>query len=388
MVKHNKISRLSCLPINPSDTFFLWGPRKAGKTSLLKMTYQQAKYFDLLKTDLHLRLVTNPAHFRELVLALEEKFIIVDEIQKIPALLDEIHWLIENNDNIFGLCGSSARKVKNAQANLLGGRAIRYELYGFVYPELENAKIFSLIQIINRGTIPSHYLSENAVDLIEGYVIDYLKEEIAAEGLVRNLPEFSDFLRIVAISDTELVNYSNIASDCGVSSVTIKNYYQILIDTLLGSYLPAYTRRPKRRIIEANKFYFFDVGIVNFLAKRKDVLPGSELFGKAFENYIFHELYCYNKYKRKRCEIFYWKLTTGVEVDFIINDMEIAIECKSSRIINNKHLKSLRELHKDHPTLKKKIVISLETEARCTEDQIMIYPVEQFLALLWEDKIF
>lgn len=372
------------LPAAPKESFFLWGPRQSGKSLLLKTTYPSAIWYDLLKTDLYVQMTEKPSLLREELLARqaeENHFVVIDEIQKVPRLLDEVHWLIENTDFVFGLCGSSARKVRKGHANLLGGRAVRYELFGLVSEELGNE--FDLVRIINHGYLPRHYLSESPEKLFRSYINDYLKEEIAAEALVRNLPTFSNFLNAVALSDTELVNYSTIARDCGVSSPTVKEYFQILIDTMLASFLQAYRKRPKRRVIGAPKFYFSDIGVVNSLAKRGRLEPGSELFGKAFENWVFHELSAYRVYSDLYYDLNYWRLASGIEVDFIVNDMELAIEAKASARINSDHLRGLREVIHDHPKLKRRVVASLEERSRKTEDGIEILPAKEFAKQLW-----
>lgn len=386
-MKPVKILRTLKLAKKPENSFFLWGPRQTGKSTLLKSTYSKIFKIDLLNSEDFLTYSSRPQTLREqLVEKSEIKFVIIDEIQKVPSLLDEIHWLIENNGNIFALAGSSARKLRRGHANLLGGRADRYELFGFTSFELGNK--FNLIRILNNGYIPRHYLKDDPRKHLSAYVADYLKEEIAAEGLIRNLPPFSDFLRVVAVTDTEMVNYTNIASDCGVSSPSVKEYYQILVDTMLGRYLPAYTRRQKRRVIEAPKFYISDVGVVNYLSKRGKIEEGSPQFGKAFENWVLHELHAYNAYKEKYFDFSYWKLASGIEVDFIINDAEYAIEVKGTNKVRASDLKGLRELIIDHPGIKKRYVISNEKRSRQTEDGISILSVNDFVKKLWTNKLF
>lgn len=318
----------------------------------------------------------------------QEKFVVIDEIQKVPSLTDEVHLLIEDHKIRFGLCGSSARKLKQVHANMLGGRALRLELFGLVYPEIKAQ--FDLETIINRGTLPSHFLSEQAQNLMPGYIGDYLKEEIAAEGFVRNLPAFSHFLHAAAFSDSEILVYKNIASDCGVALNTVRSYFEILEDTLIGRRLSAYTARPKRKVIHAPKFYFFDVAIVNYLAKRGSLISGSSSFGKAFENWLFNEILAYKQYNQKNVELSYWRLAdSGAEVDFIVGDLEAAIEAKSSNNIQNRDLKGLREIERDHPNkLAKRIVVCLENTSRETEDGILILPVREFLEQLWQGQIF
>src|SRR3990172_6183208 len=383
------IRRKLQLPAKPKESFFLWGHRQSGKSMLLGATYPDAVWYDLLKTDLYVRLLERPSLLREeLLYAQGEKkagFAVIDEVQKIPALLDEVHWLIENAGFVFGLCGSSARKVRRGHANLLGGRAVRYELFGFVSEEIGPG--FDLVRMINQGYLPRHYLRASYARLVRSYINDYLKEEIGAEALVRSLPVFSSFLSAAALSDTQLVNYSTIARECGVSAPAVKEYFQILIDTMFGRFLDAYRKRPKRRVIGASKFYFSDVGVVNHLAKRGRLAPGSELFGKAFENWVFHELSAHRVYSDLYYDLRYWRLASGIEVDFVVNDIELAIETQSSPRIHSDHLRGLREIIKDHPQLKRRIVVSLEERARKTEDGIEILPYSVFIKQLWAGVI-
>lgn len=379
--------RVLDLSFSSSKSFFLWGPRQVGKSTLLKKTFPQAVWIDLLKSDEFRRYLNNPEYLRtECIKNQKPKWVIIDEVQKVPSLLDEVHWLIENEKISFGLCGSSARKLKRGYANLLGGRAIRYELFGLVSEEL--GEDFNLKRILNHGYLPSHYQSDDPQTLLRSYVSDYLKEEVAAEGLVRNLQSFSEFLDIAVLSDTELVNFSNIARDCGVSSHSIKEYFQILQDTLLGQWLPAYRLHPKRRMSLSSKFYFSDVGVVNFLSKRWDLEIGSPLFGKAFENWVFHELVSWNSYSKNFFDLSHWRLASGIEVDFIIGRMEMAIEAKATGKISSQHLKGLRELVKDHPKVKNRIIVCLETKERVSEDGILILPYQRFLSRLWKNKFF
>jgi predicted AAA+ superfamily ATPase len=299
-----------------------------------------------------------------------------------------VHYLIEEHDLKFALCGSSARKVKQGQANLLGGRAIKHELYGFTAKEL--GKDFDLVKIINQGYLPKHYLSpaSKAFDLQNFYINDYLKEEIAAEALVRNLPVFSEFLRAAAFSDAEMVNYSNIARDCGVSANTVKEYFHILEDTLMAKFLPAFCLREKRKVIRSPKFYYSDLGVVNGLLKRKEISIGSELFGKAFENWVHHELRAYNSYHKAHWDLSYWRLANGsAEVDFIINDMQVAIEAKASHKIKKDELKGLRELIKDQEQVGRRIVVSLVDTDRLTDDGIEVIGYQSFVKMLWAGEI-
>jgi predicted AAA+ superfamily ATPase len=365
------------LPAAGRETFFLWGPRQTGKTTLLHHAYPNATWVDLLKADEYRRYVERPELLREeLQSPPRAGQVVIDEVQKVPALLDEVHWLHEHRKIRFALCGSSARKVRRGAANLLGGRAVRYELLGLTASEI--GKDVDLVRLLNHGYLPPHYESDRHERLLASYVGDYLKEEVAAEGLVRNLPVFSAFLNAAALSDGDLVNFANIARDCGVSAPTVKGHFEILEDTLLGSWLPAFTKRPKRRVISAPKFYFSDVGVVNFLAKRGALQPGGELFGKAFENWVLHELRAGNAYLETRADLSYWRLASGIEVDFIIGNMAVAIEAKATGRLTADHLKGLRHLHEDHPRSRRAIVC-LEPKRRTTADGIEVLPARAFV---------
>ena len=392
-VYHDKLhwmfKRSLQLPPHGTETFFLWGPRQTGKSTLLRERYPDAHWLDLLKANEFRRYLGQPELLRQELTGGQgpaARQVVIDEVQKVPSLLDEVHWLMENAGVQFALCGSSARKVKRGAANLLGGRAVRYELHGLTALELGSE--FDLDRVVNHGYLPRFYESDKPRRLLDAYVGDYLREEIAAEGLVRNLPVFSEFLNAAALGDGELVNFSNIARECGVSSHTVRSYYEILEDTLLARWLPAYRKRPKRRVIGAPKFYFSDVGVVNRLARRGLLERGSELYGKAFENWVHHELVARNSYADADAVLSYWRLASGIEVDFIVNDMQVAIEAKANPNITNDHMKGLRQLRIDHDDVGRRIVVSLDPRPRRTEDGIEILPVATFVRELWEGSIF
>ena len=375
------------LPAPGEETFFLWGPRQTGKTTLLKQRYPDALWLDLLKADEFRRYMVNPELLREEIEMADSppSQVVIDEVQKVPALLDEAHWLMENRGVQFALCGSSARKVRRGAANLLGGRAARFELHGLTAAELGTE--FDLTRLLNHGYLPRMYEAERPQRRLDAYIANYLKEELAAEGLVRNLPTFAGFLNAAALTDGEVANFSNIAADCGVSSHTAKGYFQILEDTLLGRWLPAYRKRPKRRLVAAPKFYFADVGIVNRLARRGALAAGSELYGKAFENWVFHELAAYLAYNERDDALAYWRLASGAEVDFVLGDMRLAVEAKASAKIVGRHLKGLRSLAKDNPQVGGRVAVCLEPRARRTEDGIDVLPATVFVRQLWQGQL-
>lgn len=382
--------RLLNIPQSAARSFFLWGPRQAGKTKLLQSTFPHAYRVDLLNTDRLIELTNSPSLLREELVAMKKKpdLVIIDEIQKVPQLLDEVHWLIENHKIRFGLCGSSARKLKNQQANLLGGRALRYELYTFSAKEL--GKDFNFDKAFKHGLLPAIYLDDDPNQLLRSYVTDYLKEEIANEGLTRSLPSFSRFLEVAGISDTQILNYSKIAQDCQVSPPTVKGFYEILVDTLLGCYLEAYTKKAKRKIISSPKFYLFDIGVSNYLARRQNVVFGSELSGLTFESWLHNELKIYNSYSQKYEKLSFWRLAdhNATEVDFVVGDMQVAIECKASSRIVGHQLKALYEIKREHKNLKRLIVVCNEPRRRIIENQIEIIPALEFIDELWAGDIF
>lgn len=389
------------LPENQSA--FLWGARKTGKSTLLKEMYPHCLLYDLLESDLFLRLSKEPHLLREELLNLEKnkktkvQRIVIDEIQKIPELLDEIHWLIENKRYSFILCGSSARKLKKAHANLLAGRAWRYELYPFSYIEIDRLGKFDLLSVLNRGLIPSHYLSSNYQKSLHSYVVDYLNEEIRSEGLVRNPPAFAKFLDAVGYSHGELINYANIARDCAIDAKTVKEYYQILEDTLLGHFVLPYSPRKGRATISAApKFYLFYVGVAGYLRKRTLLeLKGPEA-GHAFEHFILMELVAYRSYNEKNFSIEFWRTKSGLEVDFVLNRGTIALEIKISNRIDKNDLQALITFHDDFCKDNKQftqraIIVSQEKRARSIEINesfsIEILPWKNFLNELWARKI-
>ena len=365
------------------ESLFLWGARQTGKSTLLKELYPDALWFDLLKSDVFRRYVSEPEQFREVVLAdTSNRLVVVDEIQKIPALLDEVHWLMVNQGRRCILSGSSARKIIRSGANLLGGRALRYELLPLSYSEIPE---FDLLKALNSGLLPRHYTSQNPKPLLDAYVGSYLQEEISAEAKIRNMQSFTQFLRAAAFSNGEMVNFSNIGSDCGVSHNTVREYFQIIQDTLIGRFVPSFQKKPKRRVILSPKFFYFDLGIAGHLLKRGEVEPGSEAFGNAFEHFIYQELYAHTQYSGKQYPIAYWRTTSQMEVDFILGDHEVAIEVKSTSNVQSHHLKGLKGFSEEY-SVKKLIVVSSDPAERKMGD-ITVMPWKIFLDRLWAGEI-
>ncbi len=363
---------------------FLWGPRKTGKSTLVRQQFPQATTFDLLDSSLKNRLLIHPTLLREIILQENPEYVFVDEVQKVPELLDEIHWCIENTNSRFILCGSSARKLKRGAANLLGGRAWRYILHPLTSQEIGKV---DLLRACNHGLLPQHYLSsDKGVDkFLTAYVADYLNEEIQAEALVRSLPSFARFLQAATFSHGELINYANIASDCGVSAKTVMSYYQILEDTLLGFRLPAWRKSKKRRMITTDKFYLFDVGVVKNLKGLALIQDKTEEFGQAFEHFMLMEIMAYLSYSDKNKTPCFWRSTSGFEVDLIIGN-EIAIEFKAAHEVKTKHLRGLKAFLEENK-VKHAIIVSLDKYPRLIEG-ISVTPWDIFCKKLWEGHWF
>ena len=373
-----------------NDSLFLWGSRQTGKSTLLRALFPNARLYDLLKTDVRMAFQLRPALLREECEMLDEgELVIIDEVQKVPALLDEVHWLIENRGLRFILSGSSARKLRRSGANLLGGRALRCTLFPLVSAEIPD---FDVERALNNGMLPRHYLVEDPSKRIQAYIGDYLQQEIVEEAIVRQLDAFTRFLQVAALSNTEIVNYTNIAQDCAVSAKTVKEYFTILEETMLGFYLPAYTRTVKRRLTLSPKFYYFDVAIPNHLLHRVPLKKGTDIYGHATEHLVVQELRAFLSYTYgEEMAMSYWRTLDGkYEVDILIsdrtsNEVRMAIEVKSSDNVTSSDTKGLKAFGEEHPDAKL-ILLSMEERPRMMNG-IEVWPVEQFLQRLWDGKM-
>ncbi|OGT44814.1 MAG: hypothetical protein A3E82_00085 [Gammaproteobacteria bacterium RIFCSPHIGHO2_12_FULL_38_11] len=375
------IKRIFTMNLPSDKSAFLWGPRKVGKSYWLSKHFKDSIVIDFLKTDVFADYISRPALLRERY-ASSNKRIIVDEVQMVPDILNEVHWLIENTSLSFLLSGSSPRKLRQHHANLLGGRAWRYTMHPLCYPELTH---IDFEKIMISGLLPAHYLSIDPIQELRSYIADYLKEEIAAEAVVQNIPAFSEFLKVAALTTGELLNYTNVARESGVSAKVVRSYFQILEDTLLGFRLAPWKRAIDRRLIETEKFYLFDVGVTNYLARRTPKIGTSE-FGKSFEHYILMELIAYKAYKNPELDIRYWRTSTGLEVDFILNDMEVAIEIKTAKRVHETDATALKILQSEHH-VKQCIIVSFETEPKIICNHIHCLPWKHFLEKLWSGEL-
>jgi len=356
---------------------FLWGPRKVGKTYWIHHHFLsgQETVIDLLETDTYAEYAARPALLRE---RWSGRLTVIDEIQKVPSLLDEVHWLIERKKASFLLTGSSARKLRRGHGNLLAGRAWRYEMGPLSATEVKG---FDLERAMWTGLLPPHFLSPDPGRDLRAYVADYLKDEIAGEAQVRNIPAFTEFLRVAALTSSELLSYTNVAREAGVSAKVARAYFEILEDTMLGHRLPPWMRSRNRRMIRTEKFYLFDVGLANHLARRRPRVGSSE-FGKGFEHWVLMEIMNFRRYRAPDLDVRFWRTSTGHEVDFVLGAMDAAIEVKGAARVHDGDLRGLRALRESH-TVKRAIVVSLEREARTVDPRIEILPWRVFLERLW-----
>ena len=362
------------------SSIFLFGARQTGKSTILRQQFPQAVYIDLLNNNVKERYRRNPTLLYEMLKDKQEgTLVIIDEIPEVPALLDKVHQLIVESGLIFILCGSSARKLKRKGHNTLGGRAFPVCLYPFVSAEIPD---FDIDRAVTFGMIPPHYLAKNPTRLLAGYINVYLKEEIKEEALVRNLDAFQRFLEVAALTDGEIVNNANIAQDCGVRATTVNAYFDILEDTLMGYRIPAFRKVMKRRLMQAPKFYYFDIGVVNHLLHRKELVRGSADYGHAFEHLVIQELYVWLQYTHSEETLSYWRTYTGIEVDAIIGDARVAIEIKSAEEIQHRHLKGLKTFADEHPE-SRRMLVSLDKFSRTIDDIECLYVLD-FFRLLWD----
>lgn len=381
-----KVSRQLNLPqLLEKKSFFLFGPRATGKTFLIReQLTSQALILDLLRSDLYLRLSRSPTELESIITAYGPcSVVVIDEVQKVPQLLDEVHRLIESKGLKFLLTGSSARKLRRGQANLLAGRAWHAALFPLTWAEL-NTSNFDLDRYLRYGGLPTVYLSKDPDEELQAYTKTYLYEEIQAEGLVRRLPQFARFLQVAALSSGQMLNFAAIGSDAQVSPTTIREYYYLLEDTLLGFLLPPWTKSKRRKAIATAKFYLFDTGVTHTLAGTETLDRNSDLYGRSFEQWIAMELRAALSYQRARQELTYWRSTHQQEVDFLIGD-EIAIEVKASPRVHDRDGKGLLAL-KEEGIVKRFYLVS-QDQQEMAKDNIQRLHWRTFLSRLWSRNL-
>ena len=376
------------LDLPERQSAFLWGPRKTGKSTLLAARFPDSARFDLLETRTFVEFTREPWLFAERVLALDAaqraRPIVVDEVQKVPALLDETHRLIERHGLTFVLCGSSARKLKRGGANLLGGRAWRFELRPLAWPEVPG---LDLLRALSRGLVPQHYDAAQHRRALAGYVDDYLKEEVFAEGLTRNAAAFARFFDALGFCHGQVLNFASVARDCGVDAKTVREYFQILVDTLLGVFVEPFARRRSRAVlVRAPKFYLFDVGVAGHLSGRRLDRAAGPAFGQALEHYVLMEILAFRNYRERDVPVRYWRTKSGLEVDFVLGrEGDAAIEVKGTRRVRPDDLKGIRAFCEEHRP-RRAIVVSNDPAPR-RAGGVDVLPWRTFLERLWAGGI-
>ena len=363
-------------------SFFLFGPRSTGKSMLVKQQLSNsASIIDLLDSRLFLRLSSTPHDLEEIINAQDASLIVIDEIQRIPELLNEVHRLIENRKIRFLLTGSSARKLKRGQANLLAGRVWESRLFPLTWREIPE---FSLERYLRYGGLPAVYLSEYPEEELDAYVNIYLKEEIMAEGLIRKLPPFARFLKSISLANGEVINFTKLGNDCQVAASTVREYISLLEDTLIGFLLPAWIESRKRKAIKSGKFYFFDPGITHTISGTQTLDRNSDLYGKSFEQFIGMEIRAHLNYCRLKLPLAYWRSTHGHEVDFLIGE-KVAIEVKSKRRITSADYKGLKALAEEG--IFSDFYLVSQDPLATRKDNIHTIHWKEFLERLWQRKI-
>ena len=357
---------------------FLLGPRQTGKTSLILHSLKDARVYDLLETSVYLALSQNPGRLAQEIEP-QDHMVVIDEIQRLPVLLNEVHRLIETQGTRFLLTGSSARKLRRGGVNLLGGRARTRYLHPFTAEEL--GEQFDLTRAMARGLLPPIYFSDDPQADLQSYAGLYLEQEIAAEGVTRNVPAFSRFLKVAASCNGTIVNFTSASNDAQVARTTVYEYFDILKDTLVLHELRPWRKTEKRKPLASSKYYFFDVGVAATLQGRI-FRPGTPEFGQAFETYLMHELVSYSDYVSGE-PLSYWRSTSGFEVDFIVGD-HTAIEAKAKENISARDLRSLRAIAEEKK-LKRYLCVSLEPRPRKL-GEIEVVPLRRFLKALWNGQ--
>ncbi len=366
----------------PSQSYFLFGPRGTGKSTLMKTRYPDALWVDLLRPDIFRRYLARPEYLYEVIAGNPgQNVIVIDEVQKAPSLLSAVHSIIEENKNIkFILTGSSARKLKRVGANLLGGRALKRELHPFMAAELGTQ--FSLQKALREGLLPLIISSNNPADALQAYVSLYLHEEIQAERLVQNIENFSRFLEVVSFSHASILNVTNIARECEVKRKTLENYLGVLEDLLLAYQLPVFSKRAKRELVSHPKFYLFDAGVYHAIRPKSLLDHPEEIDGAALEGLVLQHLRAWNDYSTQKATIGYWRTRSGVEVDFIVTDAQNvwAIKVKNSKRISPHDTKALEFFLRDYP-MAKALLLYRGTE-RVRIQNVVCIPCEDFLLQL------
>lgn len=368
-------------PLLSKSSFFLFGPRGTGKTSWLKSRVSNALFFDLLHMDTYLEFLQRPSILEEKISEGFGDWIVIDEIQRIPELLNEVHRLIESYRYRFILTGSSARTLRRKGVNLLAGRAHDYKMFPLTAAEL--GADFDLKKSLLWGHLPSvHERPEEASEYLRAYIATYLREEVLQEGLTRNLSSFARFLEIASLSQGSMLNMAEVARECKIDRKMAESYFVILEDLLIATRLPVFTKKAQRQTVMHPKFYFFDVGVYRTI-RPKGPLDAPELIGgAALETLVYQELRAVNEYERLGFELFFWRTVDQVEVDFILYGERgiVAIEVKSSKTVHPSDLRGLKTFKEDYPSAKLFLFYGGREEMH--RDGVQILPVADVLLKL------
>jgi predicted AAA+ superfamily ATPase len=345
-------NRLLKLPLNGNSSIFLFGPRGTGKTSWLKINLQDYIYLDLLDYSIYSSLVANPNRLDAMIPKDYDKWVIIDEVQRVPELLNEVHRLIEGRKIKFILTGSSARSLRKKGVNLLAGRALKYHMHPLVIQEVGES--FKMENALTYGLLPKIFSEDNPKKYLESYVQTYLKEEIQQEGLARNIGSFNRFLEVASFSQGSVINFSEIAREVMVSRFTVADYFQILEDMLIAIRIDVFSKRAKRKIVAHQKFYFFDAGVYRILKPTNPLDTMEEGDGAALETLFLQSLRAINDYFDLGYNIYFWRTSTGVEVDFILYGPKgfHAFEIKRSKQTSTKSFGGLKAFGQDYPEAK------------------------------------
>jgi len=371
------IQRQLKAPLDKQVSFFLFGPRGCGKSTWIAQMVKNALIIDLLHTESYRLLLANPSRLENMIASQHDNWVVIDEIQKVPELLNEVHRLIASHKTRFILTGSSARKLRKEAHNLLAGRARRYYMHPLTSTEL--AETFDLEKALTVGLLPEAYTSHDPIQFLDSYLNTYLREEVLQEGLSRNLSAFSSFLEAASFSQGAVLNVSEVARDCGLGRVTVENYFSLLEDLLIAVRIPVFTKRSKRKLISQKKFYFFDCGVYRHIRPKGILDSVSEIGGITLETLIFQQIRAQNDYLEKGYQIFYWRTKHGVEVDFILYGPNgfMAIEVKLSKNLSSKDFNGLRHFKEDYPEVRLYLIYGGNRKEK--HGDILVLPIRDFL---------
>jgi predicted AAA+ superfamily ATPase len=376
------VNRTLKLPANKS--FFLFGPRQTGKTTLINSVLKSRVYkINLLLSDQFFKYSKDPSLLRREVMEKRKsiKHVFIDEIQRVPELLNEVQHLIDSTSLYFIMSGSSARKLKRGYANLLGGRAVQRFLFPFMWQEVSMKA--QLMHFLRFGSLPPVFLAEtesDKIDLLNAYVDIYLREEIQSEGIVRQIGAFSRFLDMAASQFGEIVNYSTVARECQQAVMTVKTYYEILVDTLIGFRLEPWRKSLRKRLSGHPKFYLFDNGVTNIINRYDHAISDPNLLGRLFEQFIIIETIKWVKTSQKMINLYYWRTNTGSEVDLLMErsgKLTGAYEIKWSKTVTTAQLTGLRSFKEDYPDVPCYVVCNTDEPYRL--GNILVMSWNQFL---------